>query len=120
MIKIKQVYEKVDGSDGFRILVDGAWPKGVNKQDGSIDLWLRQIAPTPPLRKWFGLEAKKFSEFSRRYFSELENRWGFLKKIQDAEREKGTVTLIYGAKDRKYNSAVVLKQYLEKLYKSKF
>ena len=120
MIKIKQVYEKVDRNDGFRILVDGAWPKGVSKQDGSIDLWLRQIAPTPPLRKWFGLEAKKFREFSRRYSCELENRWGFLKKIQDAEREKGTVTLIYGARDRKYNSAVVLKQYLEKLYKSKF
>ena len=115
MIKIKQAHENVDKSDGFRILVDGAWPKGVSKQDGSIDLWLRQIAPTPPLNKWFATDVKKFREFSRRYSCELENRWGFLKKIQDAEREKGTVTLIYGAKDRKYNSAVVLKEYLDSI-----
>ena len=94
MIKIKQVYEKVDKSDGFRILVDGAWPRGVNKQDGNIDLWVRQIAPTPPL-----------------------NRWGFLKKIQDLERDKGTVTLIYSAKDRRHNNAVVLKEYLDNMRK---
>jgi uncharacterized protein YeaO (DUF488 family) len=115
MIKIKQAYEQANKSDGFRILVDGAWPKGVSKQDGSIDLWVRQIAPTPPLRKWFATDVKKFREFSRRYSDELENRWGFLKKIKNTEQEKGTITLIYGAKDRKYNNAVVLKEYLDNM-----
>lgn len=120
MIKIKQVYEKADKEDGVRILVDGAWPKGVEKKDGGIDLWVRQIAPTPPLRKWFGEDGKKFAEFSRRYSRELEDRWGFLKRIKDAERERGTITLVYGGKDRKYNSAVVLKQYLESMKLNSF
>lgn len=120
MIKIKQAYEKVDKGDGFRILIDGAWPKGLSKEDGKIDLWVRQIAPTPPLNKWFGGDVKKFREFSRRYSSELEDRWGFLKRISNAERDNETITLIYAARDHKHNSAVVLKEYLENLRQKVF
>lgn len=114
MIKIKRAYDKWDKDDGFRILIDGLWPRGVSKTEGKIDLWLRQIAPTPPLRKWFGHEPKKFPEFAKRYKAELKGRRLFLYRIKDMEREKGTVTLIYGAKDREHNNAVVLREYLQK------
>lgn len=114
MIKIKRAYDKWDKDDGFRILIDGLWPRGVNKTEGKIDLWLRQIAPTPPLRKWFGHEQKKFPEFAKRYEAELKGRRLLLYRIKDMEREKGTVTLIYGAKDREHNNAVILREYLQK------
>lgn len=113
MIKLKRAYEKWDKSDGFRILIDGLWPRGVTKEEGKIDLWLRQIAPTPPLRKWFGHEAKKFAEFTKRYGAELKDRKHLLYKIKDIERQKGNVTLVYGAKDTEHNNALVLKNYLE-------
>jgi uncharacterized protein YeaO (DUF488 family) len=113
MIKIKRAYDKWEKDDGFRIVVDGLWPRGVGKTEGKIDLWLRQVAPTPPLRKWFGHETKKFPEFSRRYKAELDGRYIFWHRIKDIEREKGTVTLLYGSKDIKHNNAVVLKEYLE-------
>ncbi|MBU4099021.1 DUF488 family protein, partial [Patescibacteria group bacterium] len=70
-MKIKSVYDKLDKTDGVRVLIDGLWPRGISKDDGKIDLWLRQIAPTPPLRKWFGYDAKKFPEFAKRYKAEL-------------------------------------------------
>lgn len=116
MIKIKRAYDKWENTDGFRILIDSLWPQGVSKTEGKIDLWIRQIAPTPPLRKWFGGEAKKFEEFTKRYGAELKGRWAFLSRLKDIEREKGTITLIYGAKDREHNSAAVLKEYLDQKF----
>lgn len=113
MIEIKRAYEKWDKEDGFRILIDGLWPRGVSKTDAKIDLWMRQIAPTPPLRKWFGHKTKKFPEFAKRYKAELKDRGFFLYRLKDIERQKGTVTLIYGAKDIEHNNAVVLKEYLQ-------
>ncbi len=113
MIKIKRAYDKWNKDDGFRILIDGLWPRGISKDDGKIDLWLRQIAPTPPLRKWFGYDAKKFPEFAKRYKAELKERKVFLYRIKDMEREKNVVTLIYGSKDREHNNAVVVKKFLE-------
>lgn len=112
MIKIKRAYDKLNSDDGFRILVDGLWPRGVSKTEGKIDLWIRQVAPTPPLRRWFGHDTKKFPEFAKRYKAELNSRQVFLCRIKDIEREKGTVTLIYGAKDREHNNAIVLREYL--------
>ncbi len=114
MIKIKRAYDKWDKDDGFRILIDGLWPRGISKEDGKIDLWLRQIAPTPPLRKWYGHETKKFSEFTKRYKAELKDRGFFLFRIKDIEQKEGTITFVYGAKDREYNNAIVLREYLQK------
>lgn len=113
MIKIKRAYDKWDKDDGFRILIDGLWPRGISEEEGKIDLWLRQIAPTPPLRKWFGHEVKKFPEFAKRYRAELKGRKFFLFRIKDIERQKETVTFIYGAKDREHNNAIVLREYLK-------
>lgn len=113
MIKIKCVYEKWNKNDGFRILVDGLWPRGIGRDDKRIDLWLRQVGPTPPLRKWFGFDVKKFPEFEKRYRAELKGRQIFFGRIKDMEREKGIITLIYGSKDKEHNNAVVLKEFLE-------
>lgn len=113
MIKIKRAYDKWDKDDGFRILIDGLWPRGVSKEEGKIDLWIRQIAPTPPLRKWFGHEVKKFPEFAKRYRAELKDRKFFLFRLKNIEKEEGVITLIYGSKDREHNNAIVLKEYLK-------
>ncbi len=112
MIKIKRAYDKYSKDDGFRILVDGLWPRGIPKKDGKIDIWLRQIAPTPPLRKWFSHDPKKFPEFAKRYTNELKKRQEILDKIKDIEQQNGTVTLIYAAKDTLHNNAVVLQSVL--------
>jgi uncharacterized protein YeaO (DUF488 family) len=96
--------------------VDGIWPRGVSKQQAAIDEWLKSVAPTKELRKWFGHKAEKWDEFKKRYFKELENKKGLLEDIR--KRAKGSrVTLIYAAKDENYNNAVALKEYIEKKMK---
>ena len=113
MIKIKRVYDKPDKDDGFRVLIDGLWPRGLSKDKAKVDLWLRHIAPTPPLRKWFQHEAKKFPEFSRRYTAELQERLMNIARIRALEKEHGTATLLFGAKDKDHNNAVVVQQVLQ-------
>src|SRR5688572_3882542 len=103
MIKIKRAYDKQSKDDGMRILIDGLWPKGLDKKDSGVDIWLRQLAPTPPLRKWFDNDPKKFGEFSRRYKYELAEKKVFLRRIQSMEKEKGNATLLYGSKDQIHN-----------------
>lgn len=112
MIKIKRAYDKQQTADGTRILIDGLWPKGIDKKDGGITLWFRQVAPSPTLRKWFGNDPKKFSEFVARYEKEILPKKAFLARIKNIEQEKGTVTLLYGAKDHTYNNATALIQIL--------
>lgn len=112
MLKIKRVYELYDKSDGFRILVDRLWARGLTKEKAKIDLWLKDIAPSPDLRKWFSHDPAKWQEFKKRYFRELETKNDLIKVIKDRMRE-GTVTLVYGAKDERHNDAVALKEYLE-------
>ena len=109
MIKIKRVYEKPEDEDGIRILVDRLWPRGLTKEKASIDLWLKDIAPGTELRKWFGHDPSKWDEFRKRYCQELKNNieQGLLLKQQ---MKKGTVTLVYGAKDEEHNEALVLKE----------
>lgn len=108
MIQIKRAYDKAEKSDGYRVLIDGLWPRGIKKEEAVVDLWLRQIAPNPALRKWFHHDPEKFPEFSRRYKEELKKRTEFLSRILSLEKEHGMVTLLYGAKDRTHNNAVVL------------
>ncbi len=98
--------------DGFRILVDRLWPRGLSKEKAKVDLWLKDIAPTDKLRKWYAHELKKWDKFRRRYFEELAEKKELVELIQNKGRE-GTVTLLYGSKIEKLNNAVALKEYIE-------
>ena len=112
-IKIKRVYERPDKEDGTRVLVDRLWPRGLTKAKASVDLWLKDIAPTTELRKWFGHDPAKWSEFKTRYRAELrenDQHVAFLK----GEIAKGVVTLLYGAKDEEHNEAVLLQEFLNR------
>jgi uncharacterized protein YeaO (DUF488 family) len=113
MIKIKRVYDKMEESDGFRILVDRLWPRGLGKEKAKVDFWLKDIAPSDALRKWFAHDPKKWDEFRRRYFEELKDKKRLIDLIIEKARSK--VTLLYGAKEEKYNNAAALKEYIEKL-----
>ncbi len=111
-IHIKRVYVAPAKEDGFRVLVDHLWPRGVKKEAAAIDEWLKAIAPSTELRKWFGHDPEKWEEFKRRYFSELdENRETVAQLAKKAKTEK--VTLVFSAKEERFNNAVALKEYLE-------
>lgn len=108
MIKIKRVYEKPQVDDGIRILVDRLWPRGLTKEKARIDLWLKDIAPSTQLRKWFSHDPAKWTGFRKRYLEELErNKEGSL--LLREQLKKGNVTLVYAAKDEEHNEALVLK-----------
>ena len=113
-IKIKRVYEQPDKDDGVRILVDRLWPRGLTKEKAAVDLWLKEIAPSTELRKWFGHDPAKWTSFRRRYETELRHNDDLIKLLKQKARE-GTVTLVYGARDQKHNEALVLKQFLGKV-----
>lgn len=108
MLKIKRVYEKPDKNDGFRVLVDRLWPRGVSKEKAKLDLWLNDIGPSDKLRKWFNHEIEKWEEFEEKYKKELKSNPESLKKLQEVIKKEKTVTLLYGAKDTEHNQAVVL------------
>ena len=113
VIKIKRIYEAAEDSDGFRILVDRLWPRGIKKEKAKIDLWLKEIAPSDSLRKWFHHEPEKWGEFQQRYLGELKEKKDCIETIL-AEIKKSPVTLLYSAKDQLHNNALVLKVYLSK------
>ena len=108
-IKIKRVYEPRDKDDGMRILVDRLWPRGLTKEKASVDLWLKDIAPSTELRKWFGHDPSKWQEFKKRYLKELKGNSEQVQLLKQ-EVDKGTVTLVYGAKDEEHNEALVLQE----------
>lgn len=112
-IQIKRVYEPSQGSDGKRILIDRLWPRGLTKEKANVNLWLKDIAPTTELRKWFGHDPAKWNAFKKRYHEELKKNNEAVSKLVEM-LNKGKVTLVYGAKDEEHNDAVVLKEYLEK------
>ncbi|MEA5003572.1 MAG: DUF488 domain-containing protein [Christensenella sp.] len=115
MLKIKRVYDSAEEQDGYRILVDRLWPRGVSKEKADIGLWAKDIAPTPQLRKDFGHEPEKFPAFLEQYTKELEGNPS-IEAFVDAVRERlaqGNVTLVYGARDTQHNDAVVLEAFLE-------
>ena len=107
-IKIKRVYEKPSKEDGFRILVDRLWPRGLTKEKASVDLWLKEISPSTMLRKWFGHDPVKWNEFRKRYLLELDQNKEQV-NILNEHLKNGTVTLLYGTKDQEHNEAVVLR-----------
>ena len=110
-LRIKRVYEPPDKGDGKRILVDRLWPRGMAKAKAGVDLWLKEIAPSTELRKWFGHDPGKWAEFKKRYQAELEENDEQAVLLKE-EIKKGTVTLLYGARDEEHNEAVVLLDFL--------
>lgn len=115
MIKIKRIYEIPASIDGKRILVDRIWPRGVSKAEAQLSLWMKEIAPSTELRKWFDHEPECFAEFAERYEKELASKEviGHLEQLRSWS-EKETVTLLFAAKDQKHNHALVLKEILER------
>ncbi len=111
-LKIKRVYKSLDQNDGRRILVDRLWPRGLSKEKAKIYLWLKDIAPSTELRKWFGHDPKRWRGFRERYHIELKNHADQIEFVKSNVKE-GPVTLVYGARDQEHNEAVVLKQFLE-------
>ena len=111
MIKTERIYNAPTG-EGFRILVDRLWPRGIRKDEVKVDLWLKEIAPSKELRKWFGHDPDKWNEFRKRFFQELDQNKELIDQIISKARESDVI-LLYGAKDEKHNNAVALNEYIE-------
>ncbi len=111
MLKIKRVYEPAAKADGTRVLIDRLWPRGLSKRAARVDVWMKEIAPSPALRKWFGHDPAKWSEFRRRYRRELAKNAAALEPLRRLAARRRT-TLIYAAREERYNDAVVLLEYL--------
>lgn len=115
MIKIKRAYEQPDPGDGFRVLIDRLWPRGVSKAQARIDLWLKEISPSTELRKWFNHDPHKWNEFKKKIPSGTTKQpRGGGKNVRNLLAEHRPVTLVYAAKDELHNDAVVLSEYLNK------
>ena len=112
MIKLKRVYEPASPEDGVRILVERLWPRGIKKDALKLDTWLKEVAPSDGLRRWFGHEPKKWNGFRDRYFAELDANPRTRESVAKAVR-RGRVTLIYSSRDTEHNNAVALRNYLE-------
>ncbi|OJY31063.1 MAG: hypothetical protein BGO98_45070 [Myxococcales bacterium 68-20] len=115
MLRIKRVYEPATPGDGARVLVDRLWPRGLNKEEAHLDDWLRDLAPSDELRKWFGHDPRRFAEFQKRYEHELEDD-AARTLLDDLARRatRGTLTLVFAAKDAEHNNAVVLAREIER------
>ncbi len=106
-LKAKRVYDPPDEADGYRVLVDRLWPRGLTKEKAAVHLWLKDIAPSTELRKWFSHDPDKWPEFKKRYLAELQKNHEAVHQLKD-ELKKGPVTLLYAAKDEDHNEVVVL------------
>jgi uncharacterized protein YeaO (DUF488 family) len=111
MLKIRRIYDPPTSDDGRRILVDRLWPRGLTKDGARVDEWLKEIAPSDELRKWFGHDPARWEEFRMRYREELKAHGDLLERLH-SEAKKGTVTLLFAAKDEEHNNAVALKELL--------
>ena len=112
MFKLRRVYEAPAKEDGFRVLVERLWPRGVSKEHAALDLWLKDVAPSPDLRKWFSHDPAKWKEFQKRYAEELKHDKEAVELLKEKARN-GIVTLVYASHDEEHNGALVLKNYLE-------
>jgi uncharacterized protein YeaO (DUF488 family) len=110
-IAIKRVYEKPEESDGFRVLVDRLWPRGLKKEAAALDAWHRELAPSDALRRWFGHDVARWPEFRRRYVAELRDKGEALEALRALARER-RLTLLFAARDEAHNDAVVLREVL--------
>ena len=112
MIRLKRAYDEPSKQDGLRILVERLWPRGVSKEKAAVDLWLKDLAPSTELRKWYGHDPEKWDEFRKRYWLELGEKGDLLTLLKHRTTE-GNVTFVFAASDEERNSAVALKEYLE-------
>jgi uncharacterized protein YeaO (DUF488 family) len=112
-VRLKRAYERPDRSDGYRVLIDRLWPRGVSRDSAELDEWDQEISPSAELRRWFGHEPSRFAEFRRRYIDELRGARPRLAALRRRARE-GTLTLIYSAGDTEHNDAVVLAEVLRR------
>ena len=112
MIKTKRAYQQAAAEDGFRVLVERLWPRGMSKAEVALNLWLKEVTPSPGLRKWFGHDPLKWEEFCRRYRTELADQGEAIRLLREKGRN-GNLTLIYSSRDETHNAAVALKLYLE-------
>ncbi len=112
MIKSKRAYLLATADDGFRVLVERLWPRGLSKAEVAVDLWLKEVAPSPELRKWFGHDPRKWEKFCQRYWAELADKGQEIGRLREKGRE-GNLTLVYGSRDEIHNAAAALKLYLE-------
>lgn len=112
MIKIKRIYDPPAEDDGLRILVDRLWPRGLTKEKAKVDLWLKEIAPSDQLRKWYSHDPKKWAEFKKKYSKELDQKIDFIDQIVKRTKE-GDLTLLFSSREEKLNNAVALKEYIE-------
>ena len=112
-IDLKRAYDPPAKSDGRRVLVDRIWPRGIARDELRIDAWLKDLAPSPTLRKWFGHDPRRWEAFKERYARELDERPDVLAQLVEQARA-GRVTLVFGARDAEHNNAVALKEYLER------
>ncbi len=115
MIRIKRVYEPVEASDGFRVLVDGLWPRGFTREKLKADLWLKAIAPTRKLRQWFGHDPSKWETFLEQYHEALAEKEELLSQLLQLEQEHQTLTLLFAARDEQHNHAMALKMKLDEM-----
>jgi uncharacterized protein YeaO (DUF488 family) len=112
-VRLKRAYEPAGPSDGYRVLIDRLWPRGVSRRRARLDDWEKELAPSPELRRWFGHEPRRFEEFRRRYTEELRDERPRLTALRRRARE-GTLTLVYSAQDTEHNDAVVLAEVLRR------
>jgi uncharacterized protein YeaO (DUF488 family) len=112
-VRLKRAYEPAARSDGYRVLIDRLWPRGVSKEEAQLDEWARDLAPSSELRRWFGHDPARFEEFRHRYLDELAGQEAKLRELRRRARE-GTLTLVYGARDSEHNDAVVLGELLRR------
>jgi uncharacterized protein YeaO (DUF488 family) len=112
-IRTKRAYEPADDSDGYRVLIDRLWPRGVARERAKLDEWLKELAPSGELRQWFGHDPARFDEFRRRYADELRSQRPLLTALRRRARQ-GTLTLVYSARDTEHNDAVVLAEVLRR------
>src|SRR5579872_1792207 len=110
-IRIKRIYEPAAKADGYRILVDRLWPRGIKKEEAHVDRWLKEVAPSTELRNWFQHDPDKWKQFCTKYKAELKDS-AALKDLHDLVREHKEVTLLYGAKDEEHNQALALKEFI--------
>jgi len=114
MVRIKRVYDEPKKDDGFRVLVDRLWPRGMKKEAAKIDLWMKDVAPSDAQRKSFHHDAMKWPTFEKKYQAELKDKKQHLTELKKLEKEHGTLTLLFGARDPEHNQAVIIAQALKK------
>ncbi len=115
MIQVKRIYDPIKEDDGYRVLVDRVWPRGVSKENAKLNLWMKDIAPSNELRKWFQHDTAKWDEFKVRYRDELVDKKDLISQLRNIEKENKVVTLLYSAKDNEHNQAIALLNILKHL-----